>query len=126
SLAKLAESRDRETGQHLERVRSYAQLLAEELMTHPRFRHEVDDLFVRLIYETSPLHDIGKVGIPDNILLKPDKLTDDEFAVMKRHTLIGAETLDAALEKHPDTKFLRFARDIVAHHHERYDGRGYP
>jgi putative two-component system response regulator len=126
SMAKLAESRDQETGQHLERVRSYAQLLAQRLADENAFPGQVDDAFVRLIYETSPLHDIGKVGIPDVILLKPGRLTAEEFAIMQRHTTIGQETLDAALEKYPEARFLRFARDIVACHHERFDGSGYP
>jgi putative two-component system response regulator len=126
SMAQLAESRDRETGKHLERVRKYAQLLTRTLMTFPQFADQIDDRFAQLVYETSPLHDIGKVGIPDSILLKRGRLTPDEFAVMKTHTTIGAATLDAALEKFPDARFLRFARDIVACHHERYDGTGYP
>ena len=126
ALAKLAESRDSDTGRHVERVREYARLIARHLSEHPKYRDSIGDLFVQLIYETSPLHDIGKVGIPDSVLLKPGKLTPQEFAVMQRHTLIGKETLDAALENHPEAKFLRFARDIVASHHERYDGTGYP
>ncbi len=126
AMAKLAESRDKETGQHLERVRSYSQMLARQLMADSAFPDQIDDGFVRLIYETSPLHDIGKVGIPDSILLKPGKLTPEEFTVMKTHTLLGKETLEAALEKYPEAQFLRFACDIVAHHHERYDGTGYP
>ncbi len=126
AMANLTESRDRETGQHLERVRSYAQLLARRLMDDPRFRDKIDDKFVRLVYETSPLHDIGKVAIPDSILRKPGKLTEDEFAVMQTHTTLGKAQLDLALEKYPDAEFLRFARDIVACHHERYDGTGYP
>jgi putative two-component system response regulator len=126
SMAKLAESRDKETGQHLERVRSYSRMLARQLMEHSPYRDQIDDAFVRLIHETSPLHDIGKVGIPDSILLKPGKLTPEEFEVMQTHTVLGQETLDAALDKYPDAQFLRFARDIVACHHERFDGTGYP
>ena len=98
SLAKLAESRDSETGAHLERIREYCLVLAEELATHADLQEEVDADFVRTIYATSPLHDIGKVGIPDHILLKPGKLTSEEYEVMKTHTLIGAETLKAAVE----------------------------
>ena len=126
SMAKLAESRDAETGRHLERVRCYSQRLARQLMESSAYREQIDDGFVRLIYETSPLHDIGKVGIPDSILLKPGKLTDEEFAIMKTHTLLGQQTLTAALEKYPEAQFLRFASDIVACHHERFDGSGYP
>ena len=96
AMAKLAESRDPETGSHLERVRSYSRTLAEQLAKNPAFAQEVDARWIHLLYLTSPLHDIGKVGIPDGVLLKPGKLTAEEFNTMKRHTLIGAETLDAA------------------------------
>lgn len=126
ALAKLAESRDPETGAHLERVRRYSRALAEELGSQAKFRQEIDDKFVTLIYLTSPLHDIGKVGIPDCVLLKPTKLTDEEFAVMKTHADLGARTLDAALKEYPGAKFLEIARDIAATHHERFDGTGYP
>lgn len=126
SMAKLAESRDPETGRHLERVQCYSRLLAERLATSSEYASEVDPEFIRLVYQTSPLHDIGKVGIPDSVLLKPGRLTDDEFAVMKKHTLIGAATLDAALEQNPQARFLQIGRDIARHHHERFDGRGYP
>jgi putative two-component system response regulator len=126
SMAQLAESRDSDTGKHLERVRKYAQLLTRQLMRFPDFAHRIDDHFVQLIYETSPLHDIGKVGVPDAILLKPGKLTPEEFATMQMHTTRGAATLDAALERFPDAQFLKFARDIAAYHHERFDGTGYP
>jgi putative two-component system response regulator len=126
TLAKLAESRDPETGEHLERVRNYCRLIAQHLQNQPRFRRQVDDEYVQLIYETSPLHDIGKVAIPDHILLKPGRLTPEEFEIMKTHTTFGAATLEAALEKFPGTPFLEMARDIALGHHERYDGRGYP
>jgi len=126
ALAKLAESRDPDTGAHLERVRHYSRVLAQELRAHPDFEAQIDDEFVRLIFLTSPLHDIGKVGIPDSVLLKPDRLTEDEFDVMKTHTTIGASTLEAALAAHPEAMYLQMARDIALTHHERYDGTGYP
>jgi len=126
AMAQLAESRDRETGKHLERVRTYARLLTRQLISTGKFAGCVDEQFAQLIYDTSPLHDIGKVGIPDAILLKPGPLTSAEQAIMQTHPELGAKTLDAALEKFPDAKFLRFARDIVACHHERFDGSGYP
>ncbi|MBN2295441.1 MAG: response regulator [Pirellulales bacterium] len=126
SLAKLTESRDKETGAHLERIREYCQVLAGHLSREPEYRDRVDGDFVQLIYLTSPLHDIGKVGIPDAILLKPGPLTSDEFEVMKQHTVIGSRTLDAALSAHPEAKFLCMARDIARSHHERYNGSGYP
>ncbi len=126
SLAKLAESRDSETGAHLERMREYSRILAQHLSTTSKYEDVIDADYVRAIYLTSPLHDIGKVGIPDRILLKPGKLTDAEFDVMKQHSLIGHDTLDAALKTQPSADYLRFARDIACSHHERFDGRGYP
>jgi len=126
ALAKLAESRDRETGNHLERVRSYCRILARQLQSQPQFRDTIDDEYIRLIYDTSPLHDIGKVAIPDAILLKPGQLTKAEFEIMKTHTTHGARTLSAAMAEFPNARFLQMAHDIALSHHERYDGRGYP
>ncbi|UUO08375.1 response regulator [Blastopirellula sp. J2-11] len=126
ALARLAESRDTDTGQHLERVRLYARRLAEELAASSAFPEEIDAEFIRLVFQTSPLHDIGKVGIPDAVLLKPGKLTAEEFEIMKRHTIIGAETLDAALCQFPHARFLQVARDIAIGHHEKWNGLGYP
>ncbi len=125
-MAKLAESRDRDTGSHLERVRMYCKVLADHLSLQPKFAGVVDREFCRLIFATSPLHDIGKVGIPDAILLKSDRLMPCEFEVMKSHTTIGAETLGAALREFPEAKFLSMARDIALCHHEKWDGSGYP
>jgi putative two-component system response regulator len=126
ALAKLAESRDNETGAHLERVREYSRALAVALRADESYAGQIDDEFVRHIYLTSPLHDIGKVGIPDSVLLKPARLSDEEFAIMKRHAELGAETLDAVVRQNPDAPFLRMARDIALTHHEQWDGRGYP
>jgi putative two-component system response regulator len=126
ALAKLAESRDSDTGAHLERVRNYCRTLACELARQPKFAREIDAEFIRLVYSTSPLHDIGKVGIPDCVLLKNGLLNDSEYAEMKTHSELGARTLDAALAQFPQAKFLRMARDIAATHHERWDGTGYP
>lgn len=126
AMAKLAESRDPETGAHLERVRSYSRILAQHLSGLPKFAGVITPEFVRLIYLTSPLHDIGKVGIPDSVLLKPGRLNDREFEIMKMHAALGAQTLDAALRQFPQVKFLEMARDIAATHHERFDGSGYP
>ncbi len=125
-MAKLAESRDPDTGQHLERVQRYSRTLANEMAQRPKFQEIIDADYLRLIYQTSPLHDIGKVGTPDHILLKRGKLTNDEFEIMKRHTSLGASTLDNALSKYPRASFLIMARDIAASHHERFDGTGYP
>ena len=125
-LAKLAESRDNGSGAHLDRVRTYSRIIAEHLAALPKFSDQVNAEYVRLIYVTSPLHDIGKVAVPDNVLLKPGPLTAEEFEIMKTHTTRGAETLDAALAQYPSARYLRLARDIAASHHEWYDGSGYP
>ncbi|TWT37794.1 Cyclic di-GMP phosphodiesterase response regulator RpfG [Posidoniimonas corsicana] len=126
TLAKLAESRDPETGAHLERVREYVRILSQRLMQNERFSSQVDHDFIQMMYLSSPLHDIGKVGIPDDVLLKPGRLTPEEMDRMKQHTVIGGRTLDAALASHPSASFLQVARDIAWTHHERYDGTGYP
>ncbi len=126
ALAKLAESRDPETGAHLDRIREYCRVICEHLLKHGPYVDQVDGDYVRLVYLTSPLHDIGKVGIPDNVLLKPGALTEAEFAVMKQHTLIGGETLNAALQARPEAQYLKMARDIALSHHEKFDGTGYP
>jgi len=126
SLAKLAECRDNDTGKHLDRIREYAKLLACELSNYPQFESEIDEQFIELLYLTSPLHDIGKVGIPDAVLTKPGKLTPDEFAVMKTHTVIGGATIRATANAYPEASFLKMAMDVVLYHHERWDGTGYP
>lgn len=126
ALAKLAESRDPETGAHLERVRGYSRLLAETLGEASDFAERIDTEFTELIFQTSPLHDIGKVAIPDSVLLKPGRLSEREYEVMKTHAAIGAETLDAAIRSYDSARFLTMARDIALSHHERYDGSGYP
>jgi putative two-component system response regulator len=126
AMAKLVESRDWETGAHVERMRRYARVLAEQLLDWTEFREQMDSDYVRLIFLTSPLHDIGKIGIPDAVLLKPTRLNDIEFEIMKRHTVIGAQTLEAALREHPEARFLTMARDIALTHHENFDGSGYP
>lgn len=126
SLAKLAESRDPETGHHIERVQCYSRCLAERMAKHPEFSETITPQFIQLIYQTSPLHDIGKVGVPDRVLLKPGRLTCDEFDSIKEHPTIGAETLRVAIQQNPDAEFLRMAYDIALSHHEKFDGSGYP
>ncbi len=127
ALAKLAESRDPETGEHLERMRAYSQILGEDLSGEGPYTDVVDRDFLDNLYQSSPLHDIGKVGIPDVILLKPDRLSVSEFDLMQRHTVIGAEALQSAVD-HRDRAggFLEMAADIARCHHERWDGTGYP
>ncbi|MDR2437809.1 MAG: response regulator [Planctomycetaceae bacterium] len=126
ALAKLAESRDVDTGAHLERVQYYCRALSQQMATLEKYQEIIDPEFIRLMFQTSPLHDIGKVGIPDSVLLKPGRLDPNEFEIMKTHTTIAAQTLDAALGKFPGVSFLKMARDIAATHHEKYDGSGYP
>ncbi|MEA4906752.1 MAG: response regulator [Chloroflexi bacterium] len=126
SLAKLAESKDTDTGNHLERIRVYVKILAETLMADASIASIVPPRFPDLLFKTSPLHDIGKVGIPDYVLLKAGNLTDGEWNIMKRHAEIGADTLNAVLSQYPNAEFIRMARDIAWAHHERWDGSGYP
>jgi putative two-component system response regulator len=126
SLARLADARDPETGAHVDRLSEYSRIIARHLSRQEKYSDQVDSEFVQSIYLTSSLHDIGKVGIPDNVLLKPDPLTDEEFAVMKQHAVVGGMTLDSAIFAHPEAKYLCMARDIARSHHERFDGTGYP
>ena len=126
ALAKLAESRDPETGEHLERIRNYSRILAEQLSYEGPYIGQIDDTFVENVYRSSPLHDIGKVGIPDAVLLKPGRLTANEFETMKQHTAIGAESLQEVLEHGACGQFFEMATDIAKYHHERFDGKGYP
>jgi putative two-component system response regulator len=126
SLAKLAESRDSETGNHLERIRYYSKTLAEAMRNTGNGSQEIDHLFIENIFLTSPLHDIGKIGIPDHILLKPGRLDDKEFEIMKDHSRIGFETLNEALKRYPKADYLRMSAEIALSHHERLDGTGYP
>jgi putative two-component system response regulator len=125
-MAKLAESRDPETGEHLERMRDYVRIIAQHLVGDATLGEKITPDFIETLYLTSPLHDIGKVGIPDCILLKPGRLDDGEFQIMKTHTLIGGQTLDLTVRNYPGMPFLVMARDIALTHHERYDGKGYP
>lgn len=126
SLARLVESRDSETGNHLERIRHYCKALTKAILKSDNPPKEIDTLFLDNIFLTSPLHDIGKIGIPDYILLKPGELDDQEFQIMKRHSVIGFETLNEALEKYPKADYLRMSAEIALSHHERFDGTGYP
>ncbi len=125
TLARLAESRDSDTGLHLERMQEYSRILAAALLEGP-YGDQVDAEFVEMVYKSSPLHDIGKVGIPDAILRKPGRLTDEEFATMRTHTTIGGDTLRSVLEKYEGQKVLNMAMEIAYSHHERWDGKGYP
>ena len=127
AMASLAETRDNETGNHIRRTQNYVRTLALKLREHGRFRTLLDDATVETLYKSAPLHDIGKVGIPDAILLKPGKLTPAEFEIMKTHTTLGRDAILAA-EKLIDepTSFLTLAREIAYCHQEKWDGSGYP
>lgn len=127
AMASLAETRDNETGNHIRRTQHYVSALAEHLQQHPRFAAELDMETRQLLFKSAPLHDIGKVGIPDHILLKPGRLTPEEFELMKRHTTLGVDALQKAEERlGMDVPFLRLAKQIAAGHHEKWDGSGYP
>ena len=125
-LAKLAEHRDTDTGKHLERVTQFALLLAGELRQCPHQASTIDDRFLLSLEQAMPLHDIGKVSVPDAILLKPGKLTGTEYAVMKQHADVGANAIQSVIEQAPEADFLLMARDIAHCHHEWFDGSGYP
>ncbi len=126
AMSKLAESRDPETGEHLERMREYCKLIAQKLQNTVKYQSIITDQFIDNIYAASPLHDIGKVGIPDNVLLKPGALDKDEWKIMRQHPLIGANTLRAVDEQHPGNQFIKVGVAIAEYHHERWDGSGYP
>lgn len=125
SLSDLTESRDPETGSHINRVREYCLYLTKEIAGHSGFADEITPLFFESISVAAPLHDIGKVAIPDHILLKPGKLTREEFDVMKTHTWIGASTLLNVIEQ-CDYPIFKLGYNIIHYHHERYNGTGYP
>lgn len=126
ALAILAEYRDNETGGHIIRTKSYVKLLCEYLKNHERFKHFLSKENIKMIHASAPLHDIGKVGIKDNILLKPCSLTDDEMQEMKMHAYFGYKALDDAEKKINGKSFLSIAKDMAYSHHERWDGKGYP
>ena len=126
ATVKVAETRDNETGAHVLRMREYSQRLAQELASDSPYAHEIDAAFLDDLYRSSPLHDIGKVGIPDAILLKPGRLTAKEFEVMKRHTVIGSNILNEAVMQLTEGGFLTMGASIAQFHHERWDGQGYP
>ncbi|HMZ76736.1 MAG TPA: two-component system response regulator [Rhodocyclaceae bacterium] len=127
ALARLAEIRDPEMGYHLQRTQAYVELLARSLRDHPRFADTLTPRTILLLGKSAPLHDIGKVGIPDHILLKPGKLTPDEWEIMKTHAKLGSDAIELAeKDEAQPVAFLTFAKEIARHHHERWDGSGYP
>lgn len=126
SLTRLTEGRDPETLGHVERVCAYAGILARRLTSHRRFRQTVDAAFIRRLTVAAALHDAGKAAIPDDILTKPAPLNDFESAVMRQHTILGAEAVRDMLRDHVDPSFREMAVEIALTHHERWDGTGYP
>ncbi|HOB69645.1 MAG TPA: two-component system response regulator, partial [Syntrophorhabdaceae bacterium] len=127
AMGSLAETRDSETGNHIRRTQNYVKMLAMKLKNNPRFRHILTDENIELLYKSAPLHDIGKVGVPDHILLKPGKLTPQEFEIMEKHTVFGRDAILAAEKRlESPTSFLTFAREIAYSHQEKWDGSGYP
>jgi putative two-component system response regulator len=127
AMASLAETRDNETGNHIRRTQFYVQLLAEKLQNHPRFSDFLSDHTIKLLFKSAPLHDIGKVGIPDHILLKPGRFTLEEFAIMKAHTTLGRDAIATAEARlGVNIEFLTYAKEIAYSHQEKWDGSGYP
>ncbi|WP_433741060.1 HD-GYP domain-containing protein [Pseudomonas putida] len=127
AMASLAETRDNETGNHIRRTQHYVKLLAELLCNHPRFRHFLTDETIHRLFMSAPLHDIGKIGIPDHILLKPGRFTEQEFEIMKTHTTLGRDAIQRAEDQLGIcVEFLRLAKEIAYSHQEKWDGSGYP
>jgi len=126
SLAKLAESRDPETGEHLDRMREYCRVLAQQLATTELYGSVIDEVYINLIFHASPLHDIGKVAVPDDILKKPGKLEGDEWLIMQQHAAWGGSTLRDIHQQYPGNTLISMGIDIAESHHEKWDGSGYP
>ena len=118
-MAELVEERDQETGEHLRRVANYSRIIADEMSRKPRYKDVITVDFIKKLYRSAPLHDLGKVGVSDAVLQKPGKLNDREYEIMQKHTIIGGKLLEGP-------KFLEMARDIAYFHHEKFDGSGYP
>ena len=127
ALASLAETRDIDTGNHLRRTQNYILALGHQLKDHPRFHHYLNEDTINILFKCAPLHDIGKVGIPDRILLKPGRYEPHEFEIMKTHPTLGRNAIDNALKSiYENNDFLDIAKEIVYSHHEKWDGSGYP
>ena len=125
-IASLAETRDPETGGHIKRTKEYVKALAEHLKNHPKYSDFLDDETIDLLHMSAPLHDIGKVGVPDRILLNSKELSPDDWVIMKKHSVYGRDALLAAEAQLGENSFLRYAQEIAYSHHERWDGAGYP
>ncbi len=126
SMGTLAEYRDPETGGHIQRTKHYVKILANHLKNHPKFSSQLDEQAIESLHKSAPLHDIGKVGVPDHILLKPGRLTEAEFTEMKKHTIYGRDAISRAEKKLGNRSFLHYALEIAESHQEKWDGSGYP
>jgi len=126
AMSKLAESRDPETGEHLDRMREYCRVLAMQMQSSLKYSDIIDSDFIDNIYAASPLHDIGKVGVPDAVLTKPGKLDENEWIIMRTHPVVGAETLREVDRQHPGNAFVITGIEIAEAHHEKWNGTGYP
>ena len=127
AMASLAETRDSDTGNHIRRTQFYMKALAEKLKTHPRFGFFLSEQTINMLFKSAPLHDIGKVGIPDRILLKPGRFTPEEFGIMKSHTTLGRDAIEHAEQQLGlKVEFLQLAKEIAYYHQEKWDGSGYP
>jgi putative two-component system response regulator len=126
AMANLSEYRDKETGKHIQRTKRYVKLLAEKMMMTPEFHEQLTLEFIDSLYLSAPLHDIGKIGIRDSILMKKGKLTAEEFEEMKQHTIIGYNAIRTASSRLGKNSFLKSAMELTLHHHEKWDGTGYP
>lgn len=127
ALAELAMIRDNETGNHIRRTQTYVHILATWLFNHSRYAKDLSPEIIDMMTQSAPLHDIGKVGIPDSILLKPGRFTPEEWEIMKTHAALGADALEMAERRSPEPHpYLKYAKQIARHHHEKWDGSGYP
>jgi len=126
AMAKLTQSRDDSTGKHLDRIQAYCRVLTKKLSENPKFTHLLDEANIEMISRASTLHDIGKVGIQDNILLKKGRLTSEEYEIMKQHSITGARTLEKVKKYYPRNQFVNTGIEIARSHHEKWDGTGYP
>ena len=126
AISCLSEVRDDETGKHIERTQTLCKLLAQKLRENPRYTEMITDAYIQNIYYAAPLHDIGKIGIPDSILLKPGKLSPDEFEIMKTHVSLGADALEKIRFIYPKNEFINIGLSLTRSHHEKWDGTGYP
>ncbi len=127
AMASLAETRDSDTGNHIRRTQYYIKLLAQKLKTHDRFWFFLNDQTIDMLFKTAPLHDIGKVGIPDRILMKPGRFTPEEFEIMKSHTTLGRNAIQHAENQlGMEVEFLKLAKEIAYYHQEKWDSSGYP